>query len=1557
MGQSRRRASWCLVALMWLPAWIGGSAQEGGPGVAGMGGNVVVGAVSTEAPHAMRARRFLAGRADSGGGDPAASGLVAARRQHLALVQAVQQGTGNGEQGAGDENQVAQPRLKRGLAQPRLNALNTTWKAVGPLRVASQRYGSVTGRVTSAAIDPADATGNTVYLGTTGGGVWKSINAAGAAASVVFLPLTDTLTVFTPNAGTTAIPSLSIGAVSVANGVVLAGTGDPNDASDSYYGQGILRSADGGVTWTLAQGSHDGVSSGNHTFVGMGVAGFAWSSTTPRLVVAAMSQAAEGVLVNAPDANYSVMGMYYSQDAGATWQMGTIADNTQVVQRPMSTGGGPGNAATAVVWNAVRQRFYAAVRFHGYYESADGSTWTRLTHQPGAGLTGTACPPNLGSVGSPACPIFRGALAVQAATGDTFALTVDARNLDQGLWQDVCGLSGMSCGVTPIAFGKQIGSGPLEVGSGTGGAPTMVAQADYNLSLAAVATGSGASADTLLFAGTVDLYRCSLGAGCVLRNTTNAMNGCGAPAMVSPAEHAIATLAGAGTGGLPVVYVGNDGGLWRSMDGVNQQQTPCSADDATHFQNLNGGLGSLAEVVSFAEDPMDAATLLVGMGANGVAATGGQSAGSAWPQISAGEGGTVAIDPVNPRNWYVSTAAGVNLRYCGNGNTCSATNFNGPPTIGYAQVGNDASLIDAPLLLDPAMATDVVIGTCRVWRGVAQSGSAWPGANAISTMFAGPQNLACGGTSAMVRSLAAGGPASGAVAAQNSGSTVVYAGMAGTLDGGGNQGGHVFANYAAGSAGAGTVWTDVAKGTVTNDAANGGVFNPGGFDISSLAVDLHDATGKTVYATVMGFAGNGLNARHLYRSLDGGSHWTNITSNLPGAPANGVMVDPNDANTVYVAMDTGVYATTQVATCASADCWSVYGAGLPNAPVVALAAAAGMANSDGRLGELRAATYGRGLWQIPLLTATSPAMPAMTLSPVSVTFATQAVATASTAQTITVTNYGNAPLTVTQVSVTGDFNETDNCVGAAVAAGTSCAVQVMFLPTAVGARTGALTAYANVAGGQATASLTGVGAPAAAIVLNPITVTYSGTNVGTVSAAQNITISNTGGVSVTLQTPVVVGEFVLTANTCGATLGSNSGCTVSLAFKPMASGTRTGSFTIVDSVGTQTASLSGLGVLPATDTLAPLSLSFAGQQMNTASGTQQVTLTNSGDASLVLIAAQIWSGDFTVVNGCGNSLSGHSTCSMLVAFVPKSVGARTGVLTVSDTYRTQTVVLSGTGVAPPGVSLSPVSTMGFGALGVGQTALAQTATLTNNGGLPLLIQSMRVTADFAIVAGSNTCGSSLAAGAACTAQIVFVPTSGGARTGSLTVVDNAGSSPQSLQLAGMGVDFALSASASGTATIAAGGQGVYPLLLTSAVAVPGTVTFSCGPVPAHSTCTVNPTSALLGGTSTITVTVATNVASAALHWPGEKQLMWLAGLLPLGLLGLGRRRLLPVGGVAMLCVVMALAGCGVSRTIPGTGGGGGGSTGSPTPSGTYNLVVSGTSAGLSRSVGLTLIVQ
>lgn len=1459
----------------------------------------------------------------------------------------------------------ALPMLRAQRPLPRATtSLTAAWQPLGPSTIVSASYNNVSGRITAIAPDPNDPSGNTVYFGATGGGVWKSTNAAGALGSASFVPLTDTLPVFSNNAGGSAIPSLTIGALAVqpaANPVILAGTGDPNGATDSYYGEGLLRSADGGLTWTLIQASQDGVS-GYHSLIGLAAAGIAFSTATPTLVVAAFSTSAQAGIVSATTVD-SFPGLYYSTDAGQTWQMASIYDGGSVVQQPQGLGTGEiGNAVTSVVWDPLRSMFYAAVRTHGYYSSPDGKAWTRLATQPGTGLSTANCPVGANGVGDAAtCPIYRGVLAVQPVTGDLYALTVDGYNLDQGLWQDLCNASSNTCAQPAPTFANRIDNGALEVGSGN----TAIAQGSYNLVLNAAPVAANG---TNLYVGTVDLYSCTIAAGsstCALRNTTNVLDGCNAPAQVAGAQHAIVTVTGAS--GTPVVYLGNDGGLWRSLDGVAETGSVCAATDNTHFDNLNAAIGaggSLAEVVGFAEDPANPNVLIAGVGANGSAATSTAATLTPWLQLSTGEGGLPSIDAKTPANWYATIGAGVNLDVCPLGANCTAANFVPPATIGATQVNGDTALLDTPTLLDPALTSSILVGTCRVWRGTASSGSTWSDANALSPALGGI-TLPCSPYSPLIRSLAAGGPNVTSANLQNSGSKVIYAGISGAQDGGGAIPGHLFVTTAADTATGAKAWTDAALAPVTNDTSDAHAFNPGHFDISSIAVDPHDATGATVYATVMGF-----NVPHLYRSTNFGGAWLNISANLPNAPVNAVLVDPNDANTVYVATDAGVYVTQAVTTCGSTpptNCWSVLGTALPNAPIVTLEAGASLPTGDGRVGMLRAGTYGRGLWQTPLLTAAVPRQTTLTLSSTSLTFAAQQVATLSAAQTVTVTSSGNAPVTFTTLVVSGDFTETDNCAGQTLAAGSSCSVQIVFAPAATGARTGLLTIYANIPGGQATVALNGTGTAPAAIVLTPLALTFPATIVNQTAPSQSITISNTGGTTATLATPVLggnAGDFSIYANTCGATLPPGTGCTVTITFTPTASGTRSATLAVTDNAGTasaatQTATLTGIGNAPATDTLSPLALSFAQQQIGTASPVQTITLTNSGGVALTLIAASVSPGDFSVVNACGNSLAAHATCAFNVTFSPTAIGTRTATLTVNDQFHSQSVTLSGVGIAGPGVSLTPVS-LSFPATGVGLTALAQTLTLTNNGGLPLSISSVVASAGFNLAA--NTCGTSLAVNAACTLTVVFAPTAAGPAVGALTFTDNGPSGTQATSLSGTGIDFALTATGPTSATIAGSGASTtYALQLASLNGLSGNVALSCSGAPANSTCTVVPGVAALGTTLPIAVTVETDVAVAGLApYAGPfgtgraAKAILLALLLPLALFTRRRGYARLALAFVLICSLGALGGCGASRTIPNSTSPG---TGTPTPTGTYTLTVSAAAAGLTHAVNLTLIVQ
>lgn len=1301
--------------------------------------------------------------------------------------------------------------MKPNLARPMATSTTTiapTWTSVGPTAVETPSYGLVTGRVSAVALDPADRGGNTLYVGTTGGGVWKATNAAASATGAIsFTALTDGLEALSA----VQDASLSIGALTVqpqGTGVILAGTGDPDNVIDSYYGGGILRSGDGGQTWSLTQRTADPrnncAGSQDFSFAGEGFAGFAWSSTNTQLVVAAVTQAYEGTLVNAQWPGSSYEGLYYSPDAGNCWYLATITDGAGAdVQGPNDNFTEPdGNGATSVVWNPVRGLFFAAVRYHGYYQSPDGVTWTRMLAQPGAGLTALLCPTNQLQTGSIGCPIFRGTLAVNPFTGDTFAWTVDSNNQDQGLWQDECAISAGVCTNATPTFAQQLNTQPLEASTTLGAA--TIENGDYTLALTAAPTAPAQGQDTILLAGAQDLWRCSLAEGCVWRNTTNAST-C-MSAQVAGFQHALAWSA---TNPLEI-FVGNDSGLWRSMDGIGESGAVCSASDASHFQNLNGSLGPLSEVVSLAQDPFATYTMMAGLGVNGTAgiktATGPVAE---WPQILGGDGGAVAIDSSDRTNWYVNSEPGVSIYRCSQLAACTAADFGTSPVVTNADVGGDgyAMEVPAPFLVDKADSSQLLIGTCRVWRGPA-NGIGWNSSNAISPKLDQPGSTSACDGDALIRSIAA---------FLVQGQETIYVGMFGAEDGGENLAGHVLRGTLLPN-GAEPVWTDLTLNPVENDPQNG--MNAYGHDIASISIDSHDATGNTVYVTVEGVAYNGEAIRTIYRSADGGATWNFIDSNLPDSPVNAVVVDPQDANTVYVALDAGVWFTTQAGTGACTDpsgaCWSEFGTGLPSAPVVGLIASATQAQTL----TLTAATYGRGVWQTPLYTAETGLTTAQA-APGSVSFADQAVGTLSSAKTVTVTNTGNLGLTVSGLLPSGDFAETDNCSNSTIAAGGSCSIEVTFAPATTGSLIGQIVVSANVYGGQFAISLSGTGTAGGDITVSPATVDFGQVDLGSSSTANTVEASNGSSEPVTFTSITATGPFSVStnyANACGAgELAAGNACPVAVTFTPTQSGAAAGTLTFTDTAGTQTVLLNGSGLAPPTDSLIPNALTFSGTPEGQLSAVQTVTVTNTGDLPLNSILFTV-SGEFVIASSssgtstgtCSNNLPAHSSCSVNVQFAPTQIGSVTGSLTVSDAVRTQTVGLSGTGVQPPAIGVNPAS-LTFPAQQPGVASAPQTVTVTNTGGAPLAGLSTQIapTGSFSVSA-TTTCGLTLAAEASCALPVVFNPATTG---GSAATLNISSSSP--------GV-AAVNVGLSGTARTASG-LNVSPAMLSfGAVALGGT---------------------------------------------------------------------------------------------------------------------------------------
>ncbi len=125
---------------------------------------------------------------------------------------------------------------------------------------------------------------------------------------------------------------------------------------------------------------------------------------------------------------------------------------------------------------------------------------------------------------------------------------------------------------------------------------------------------------------------------------------------------------------------------------------------------------------------------------------------------------------------------------------------------------------------------------------------------------------------------------------------------------------------------------------------------------------------------------------------------------------------------------------------------------------------------------------------IPLLGAS--------LSPSSLVFAPQLLQTTSAAQAVSLNNVGSQALSITGITSSGDFAQTNNC-GSSVAAGASCTINVTFTPTQGGGLTGAISVTDNAPGSPQTVSLTGTGAVGSRLAKSPtLTVDFCGRGEG-----------------------------------------------------------------------------------------------------------------------------------------------------------------------------------------------------------------------------------------------------------------------------------------------------------------------------------------------------------------------------------------------------------------------------------------------------------------------------
>lgn len=423
--------------------------------------------------------------------------------------------------------------------------------------------------------------------------------------------------------------------------------------------------------------------------------------------------------------------------------------------------------------------------------------------------------------------------------------------------------------------------------------------------------------------------------------------------------------------------------------------------------------------------------------------------------------------------------------------------------------------------------------------------------------------------------------------------------------------------------------------------------------------------------------------------------------------------------------------------------------------------------------------------------------PAVSLTPTSLTFASQNVGSSSTAQSITLKNTGTAPLTGVAVSLKGaspgDYSDTTTC-GASLAAAASCTISVTFKPTATGSRTATVSVADNATGSPQSVALSGTAV--APVTITPASLIFASTTVGSSSATQAITVKNTGAVAITSIAISITGansaDFSDTT-TCAATLAVGASCAITVTFKPTAAGTRTASVSIADNVtgSPQTVALTGTAAAaPAPKvTLSTSSLTFASTILGSSSPAQAITVTNTGTASLSSLAISLTGtnpGDFSDTTTCGTTLAVNANCTITVTFKPTAAGARSASVSIADnaTGSPQSVTLSGTGASA--VTLTPAS-LTFATTKIASSSAAQTVTVKNAGTVSLTGVAITITgtnaADFS---DTTTCTATIAAAASCTISVTFKPTATGARTASVSIADSATGSPQTVALSGTG---------------------------------------------------------------------------------------------------------------------------------------------------------------------------
>ncbi|MGB8525116.1 MAG: choice-of-anchor D domain-containing protein [Candidatus Acidiferrales bacterium] len=437
--------------------------------------------------------------------------------------------------------------------------------------------------------------------------------------------------------------------------------------------------------------------------------------------------------------------------------------------------------------------------------------------------------------------------------------------------------------------------------------------------------------------------------------------------------------------------------------------------------------------------------------------------------------------------------------------------------------------------------------------------------------------------------------------------------------------------------------------------------------------------------------------------------------------------------------------------------------------------------------------------------------PGVSFSSANVNFGSQPVGMANNAQLpVAIMNTGDAPLTISSISITGansgDFSVVNPapCLASPISAGSSCAFEMQFAASVVGIEGAFLSISDSAPGSPQVLALLGTGAGPLAVP-SPTSINFGSVPVGT-SPSQAITLTNTGNQTLLITNIAVAGnniaQFPPSADTCSSSLSPGVSCGFSITFTPSATGTFSAAVNVTDNSGNLTGAVQTIPLTGTATAAAPLlnisptALVFTAQAVGSTSGNQTVTIVNQGSGTLNISGIGVTgsgASNFGIVpagsNPCpaSGTLASSASCTVTINFAPVSSGTKTATLSLSDNASgsPQTISLTGTAVAPA-ITLS-ASSLTFSAQPAGTASAPQNVTLSNAGSTSLGVSGILLTgANPTDFIETNNCPQSLGASASCLITVKFDPAASGPanRAATISVSDNAPQSPQTIALTG-----------------------------------------------------------------------------------------------------------------------------------------------------------------------------